>query len=443
MILLLPFILGLFFILTAFYIVKKSLIFFLFYSILFVYTFFAQLGYLFYPKYLSTGLPYHYYGEEAFIPYWIYTFLAFISIFLIFAIFYNKKYRTVVSIKVKPLLKKSSNFLYVTTILFYEIILTFFLIGNYENLSYVNQFVLKGNTIWFYLFSLGGVVLLSIFYKIYMEHNEKRKIFYSVLFLILFLIFSMTAIRSGQRIQIATAFLGFISSLLYLFKNKIKIERLKLKHIFLFLFICFITLLFFQGIRTTRGLDKSFTAFLTALQHPSIYFNLFLPKNLIFQDWMVPSLSLMASMEHNIIFPSKVIESNLTCSIPFIHHLSLGSIISRIVNPEGIGGYGYYILSEGYNLMGFCGFIYSAFIFVVGVRLLESLFANTNDKLFNSYMYGIMGFLAIGVVRGGQSFVFLKGLYLYFLPAIILFILATNRKIYLTRSRIKNGMVQK
>jgi hypothetical protein len=168
----LPFILGLFFILTSFYIRRKSQIFFLYYFVLFAYTFFSQIGYLFYPEKLILVSHDQYYGEETFITYWLYIFLSFISIFLIFIIFYEKKYRTVFSIKVKSLPKKGGNFLYIILILFYEFILSFFLTKNYENLSYFNQDVLKSNKIWFYLFYLGGIVLLSLLFKIHIEHKK-------------------------------------------------------------------------------------------------------------------------------------------------------------------------------------------------------------------------------------------------------------------------------
>lgn len=47
-----------------------------------------------------------------------------------------------------------------------------------------------------------------------------------------------------------------------------------------------------------------------------------------------------------------------------------------------------------------------------------------------------MGFIIIGVVRGGQTMVFLKSLYLYFLTAIILFILMSKKRVYLSGLKI-------
>jgi len=43
-----------------------------------------------------------------------------------------------------------------------------------------------------------------------------------------------------------------------------------------------------------------------------------------------------------------------------------------------------------------------------GIRILESFFVKTNGKLFDSYFFGIMGFLIIDVVCGGQTMVFLR-----------------------------------
>jgi len=428
-----------FFILSSFYIWKKSQIFFLAYSILFAYTIFTQLAYLFYPEELNIIFSNQYYGEETFVPYWTYIFLSFISIFLIFILLYEKKYKTIFRLETNPLLKKTNSFLYITVIFFYELVLIFFLAKNYENLSYFNQTILKDNTIWVYLFSINGVILLSLFYKIYTTYKKDWKVFYIILFILSVSVFLITAIRAGQRIEIAVAILGFIVFLWFAFRDKIQNKRQILKYGFLILFI---TILLFQGIRTTRGGEITIGTFLEKIKKPEIYLNLFLPKTLIFQDWVGPSMTLVTSIEQDIIFPGRVVESNLKTLIPFISHQSLGEILSRIIDPGGIQsqGYGYYILTEGYNFMGFTGFVYAAFIFVLGFRLLESFFTNTKDKLFNAFMYGIIAFLIIDIVRG-QSIGFLKGLYLYFLPALLLFILMNNKKVYLTGPKIKTEIL--
>jgi len=429
MVIFLPIILFLFFIITQFYILKKSQIFFWFYLILFAYTFFTQLGYLLYPGKLSAVSHSQYYGESIFIEYWTFIFLCFVLIFLLFAVLYSKKIK-IAHLEVKSR-RKTKNFLYIITILIYESLLVSFLAKNFGDLSYFNQAALKNNKLWFYLFSFNAVIFLSFLYKILTENKKNGKILYSILLLLSFSIFIITSIRSGQRIEILSSFMGIFAFLTYFYKDKLKLNRLKLKNVLAFLVIIFIAVSIFQGIRITRGHEENLNTFLRAIKEPQTYLTLLIPENLIFQDWLVPSLTLATSINYKIIFPLEVIKSNIKCFVPFIPHKSMGSIMSRIIDPYGIQGYGYYILTEGYNFMGFLGFIYAAFIFVIGIKFLETFFTNTKDRYVNSYMYGIMGVLIIEVVRG-QSIVFLKGLYLYFIPGILLLILM-GKKFYLKK----------
>ena len=425
-----------FFIITSLYIWKKSQIFFLAYLILFVYTIFTQIGYLLYPRDVNIVSHYQYYGYDAFFEYWLYIFLSFIFIFILFVILYDKKYKPTLRIEVSTLQKKDSrNLLYIVIILLYELVLIYFLIKNYSSASYYGQAILKHNTVWFYLFNINGIVLLSIIYKTIIEFDKTRKICYIIIFLFSISVFLITALKFGQRIEVLTWLLSLIVFLWYFFKNKIGGKaRIFKKYVFI---IGFIGIMFSQVVRSARGKHiKTLAAYLTVMVRPKTYLSLFQLKTLIFQDYLVPSLTLLTSMKYDIIFPGKVLESNLTCLVPFINHHSLGSILSRIIDPQGWGGYGYYILTEGYNFMGFAGFIYGAIVFTIGFRILESFFTNTNDKLFNAYMYAIIAFLSIYVIRG-QSMMFLKGLYFYFLPAVILFKLISRKRVYLVKRRNK------
>lgn len=431
---LLIFIFSILFVITSIYIWKKSPIFFLAYMLLFIYTIFTQLGYVFYPEELNIVSHYQYYGQEAFYKYWVYIFFSFISIFLLFVILYDKKYRTMLRIEVSPLREKTKDLLYIVSIFLYEITLVFFLIISYSSLSYYSQAILKSNKIFFYLFDVNGIILLSIIYKICIEHSKMKKVFYLTIFIASLSIFLIIAIRTGQRIEIGTSLLSFITFILFISRDKTKKKYHKKKYIIVLLILGFIAIALSQGIRTIRGYNESPIALLYIITKPRTYISLFEPKNLIFQDYINPSLTLITSMERDIVFTTEVIESNVTCLIPFISHYSLGDILSRIIDPEGWAGYGYYILTEGYNFVGFVGFIYSAFIFVVGFRFLESFFANTYDRLFNAYMYAIIAFLSLSIVRG-QSVSFLKGLYMYFLLAILLFRLMSGQRVFLVYRR--------
>ena len=319
-------------------------------------------------------------------------------------------------------------------LLLYSALFTGFLVLNYNNLSYQTQEVMKNNKLWFYLFSACGIVLLSLANKIYTEPLDVvKKSFYMLITLFIFVVFFITCIKSGQRGEFLTVILGFIGWYTYLSQPQ-NVKGLFKRNWVLFSVLIF-TIGFLQSLRTARGEATVLQSFTHLIKKPETYLALFSLKALIFQDWLTPSLTLMTSIKNNVIFPDTVILSNLLCAIPFIAHRSLGEILSRLADPLGTTGYGYYILTEGYNLMGFVGFVYSAFIFVLGWRFLEYFFASTRDKVFNAFMNGCLFFFVIDTVRS-QSVMFFKGLYIFFLPAIFLFFLSMDRKIYLTRSQV-------
>jgi hypothetical protein len=318
-------------------------------------------------------------------------------------------------------------------LLLYSALLTGFLLLNYNNLSYQTQEVMKNNKLWFYLFSACGIVLLSLANKIYTEPLDVvKKSFYMLITLFIFVVFFITCIKSGQRGEFLTFILALIGWYTYLSQSGNK--KTAFKRNLLVLGAIVLAIAFLQSLRLARGMENTPQAFMSLIKMPSTFLALFSLKALIFQDWLNPSLTLMTSIKYNIVFPVTVILSNLLDAIPFIMHRSLGEILSRFVDPYGSTGYGYYILTEGYNLMGFAGFVYSAFIFVLGWRFWEFFFAHTRDKVFNAYMNGCLYFCVIHTVRS-QSVMFLKGLYIFLIPAIFLFLLSMdNRKIYLNRS---------
>jgi len=280
---------SLFFVCSWIYIYRKSFIFAFAYLLLFAYTIFTQFGYLLYPEKLSSVSHGQYYGETIFGIYWLYVFLSFIFIFLIFTILYRKSYKLPIRIRVSSSSKSTNicTLLYILVILLYEAVLCFFLTKNYMDLSYYNQYILKSNKFWFYLFSLNGIILLSLFCKLRIVRNKLAKIFYLITFFISLSIFLVTSIRSGQRIEGAEAILAF-AAFLWSFSiiDKSKTKGRKLKYIFATILICFIVVGFFQGIRVTRGHHETIGNFFTVLKSGSTYLSL-----LSFEKNSFPGLS--------------------------------------------------------------------------------------------------------------------------------------------------------
>jgi len=431
---LIPLEITIFVILSSCYIWKKSRTFFVCYIILFLYTIFSQLGYLFYKDYyqLFTEIPY--FSKEIFIQYSCYISLSLLAIFTIFIFFYNKNKEIGVSLQIKNKERKSKNLLYISLILLINIVEIYFLVKNFNTLSYGNQATLKSNKIWFYIFAINGITILSLIAKFKMTRNIQTKIVYTIILLITLSTFLITSIKAGQRIEMLGTLTGIAIFFLFYQKEMQKQQSKKRKRHLIFISITIIVIIgFFQAVRSNREEISNINDVPLALTKTETYTRILDPQDVIFQDWFAPSLSLATSIEKNIIIPKTVIESNIRVLIPFIDHKTLGESISRIIAPKSNQGFGYYILTEGYNLMGFLGFIYSAIVFTFGIFLLEKFFSNTENIIFNSYMAGIIGVASLDIIRGGQIIIFFKILYLYFLPAIILFWLLSNKKIYISK----------
>jgi hypothetical protein len=145
----------------------------------------------------------------------------------------------------------------------------------------------------------------------------------------------------------------------------------------------------------------------------------------------------MTSMYYKLIFPLEIIKSNILNSLIIFDYPTAGEVISRLLDPNGWGGVGYYYFTEGYNLLGFGGFIYSALVIVLNYYIYENLFTKTNDEIYNLLISGVISYYMINIVRGGTLFM-IKGILFYIIPFTILYCIAANKKLVLVFNRISN-----
>jgi hypothetical protein len=143
------------------------------------------------------------------------------------------------------------------------------------------------------------------------------------------------------------------------------------------------------------------------------------------------SVSLIASMQRNIIIPFELISSNIINAIPlpFVGYPSVGKIISQILNPSitsgSVAGYGYFILTEGFNFIGWSGIIYNA----VMIKIILSIwrfFEDWDDIELNEYMISIVAMSLLGLIRG-QSSIGIKMIFYAFIPSLVIFFLISNK----------------
>lgn len=216
-----------------------------------------------------------------------------------------------------------------------------------------------------------GSPLFAISYRVFIAGTvlligynliEKRK--NALLYRILILIGTWTVFAVAVKASSRSDIIYFIVALAILFISYYKISNAKL--IVLSMFLIPSIIFFSQLMLLNRSVLTNASFFETYDLITSTIF-LFDQESLILfisQDYFSPAATLIMSFEKEIIIPSQVIISNFLNSF----YLIGGDTISSLVVSEyGLtfdrgAGFAYLLYAEGYNLMGFSGFIYNGFI---------------------------------------------------------------------------------
>lgn len=420
-----------FFVASFAHLLKINSLFAVYYFFLFLYTIFSQIGYVYYPEYVMALSSEQYYGPEIFTKYWLFVFLSFVCIYL-FAIFVLRaKFTFIPTLTARPM-RLTIGGLQVNELLFvgFVLLVELFLLGElhdkYAYLGYRSAELLKGNKLWFYLLYFNSLLIFMLYARVTALSVSFKKHFYVALLCFCAAISLITNIRMGGRITmffLATAFIGFfVPENISLFSRKFWKGTVFVGVVVTALVVYSQTITAIRGTSETENID----GFISVASNVNVFKRLTIFENLMTQDYFVPSLTIVTSMYYDLVFPLTVLKSNVLGLIPLIPHITLGGVFVQIVNPLRDAGYGYYILTEGYNVMGFLGIFYNMFTFVLGFKILHRMFAEGNDPALNRFMRGVIAFLIISVVRG-QSMYFVKALYFVFAPAVVLYMLSSSR----------------
>jgi|688.fasta_scaffold265802_2 hypothetical protein len=404
------------------YIFKRDNSFGIFYFFLFVYAIFPQIGYYYFSE-LSETI-YAYFGKE---PWYVSTYfiiLSLTSILLFFALFWSRLIKLIPFTLVVSS-RKSKNFS-VIVIIFVLILLLFeldYLISNWSVLSYyqINNLGDEGSKSkpLLFIFLQTIKLLLVVNFALYSVIRQRRSVYSKQIVKLVFILglitFFAASFRTGNRTDIVALSLGI---LIYELSNQTKFRWIKFAKSKLFfralIFIPFLLYgLFF--IRSAR-LEGQTT------------FNLL--EIIFFQDYYNPAHMLFAASEYNYISPEEVFTSNLFNSFVMLDYPYLQLPVTELFLSGATtrsGSYAFYVLTEGYMVLGKYGFIYNALVIILLFAIWRR-FSLSNDKLFNTFATGLMGCMIVNLVRSQTSF-FFKYLYMMILPGIVVYLALTGLKI--------------
>lgn len=288
----------------------------------------------------------------------------------------------------------------------YILFIAIYLLRNWVMLSYRNQ----GSFMFQFLASLFGIIAYVLFFN---ERSHAASRILKILAFVIVAISLLYAFWAGERGAVLIYFIGL--GYVFLEKNYKKIRKIKPGMIVAMLLMFFVLIYVSQIVRVSRGFAGQI------ILDPRIIIDFFRPEVLLFQDYSVPGYELMYCIDHNVVRPDWVFGSFIGNGIFIFDYPSLGLQIP-------LPGFANFNYIEGYMFAGWLGAIVYPFILCMWFRFYYAVFMNSgsrNYKLFMGFM--IASFFTIHLVRGGETFMFLKFIYMYFIPASILYQMINGR----------------
>lgn len=428
-----PLFLILIFSLFVFYSIKVMIkrghdLYALSFLVLFIYTVFTQIAYVMFPELLDNLNVY--YGTQIFYSYWTFMFFSFVFSFLIYRK-YAPVYSNTYKYRVAKTKKNYGQYLFFLITLFLFLILSFYFILNRSNFGYAlgeDSGVSQWFGIGFSLFTVCTLILYTIFRNKYNRLRLRR--FALVTFIVCVLFVLQVLVATGARSGILYFFMAIS---LYELSPIIYVLRYQKKKIVMFALLGFCLIYVLIMIYSIRGKSKdniNFYSIINYSEDTSKSDDVDLSEIILMQDYLAPSYLLFMSMQHNVIDPIETIKSNLANSLvlikyPLLTHTVTSKAGFRFIRSEG---WGYHLFVEGYNAAGWLGIIYNAILWNLGMALFYK-FSRSNNREFNRVFLCIVVLYLIAIMRGGQSYSFIKTSWMILLPSLALLLSANNLKL--------------
>lgn len=391
------------------------------YALLFLYSVFAFIGYLYMPGLSESILAY--FGDQAGYLALYFVFLSMILIFFINFFLYRPKGNHEIEMGFVTNFDKSQNFsIYALTIPYLIIsIFIYYLFTNIQNLSWSEA--QKENIsfsfsvfIGIFKLSVGVLITLYVFIREKCFENYRSLIIPFVLYLVIFL---YAAVQLGNRTDPA----AFIVGVLFLESSR---KQLSFKVIFQSIFVIAAAIALLSVIEIFRYDNNYSVASVT--------------ERIVRNDYFAPAHMLFASIAYGFVDFGEVARSNFSNSMILQYYPYLQETVTDMFN-EGVAtrsaGYAFFVLAEGFIALGFLGVLYNAFVITFFVRLWNFL-GCTDSRFVNLLIKSVLATMCINVVRT-QSSQFIKITYTYFLPVMLIAIIMLGLRIGLTRRPIREA----
>lgn len=401
------------------YIIKNDIIFGSIYFFLFIYSIFALIGYSEFPQ-LSVLLS-AYFGEEFVNLYIAFIGFSFLSFFICFKLMYRKFFH-------RPsygIIRSESNYGFVFILFFalHTIFLYSYFLGYGQDLSYenVSNEIFKSDKgvvfqLFMHAFKLCPSLLLLLYFLCVNFDSLGSRVSVFKLKIMLFLelfIFVVIATQVGNRtdilaLTISVIFMEYIQAVFSVSYREQLIRRLKY-----FVFFGFLMLALMQYIESTRNVGGQF-----ALEGW---------EKLLMKDYFAPAHILFAAIALDYVDPWTVLKSNIANALFMLDQPYLQFHVMELFIPgvaQRSSSYAFYLFAEGFIVMGWLGILYNGIIPFLGISIWRFM-GNSNSKIYNVMVLSLISTQFATVCRGQSSY-FIKDIYIFFIPTLILLYFATG-----------------
>lgn len=398
------------FFVSLYFVFRVDLFYSFAYLFLYIYTIFTQFGYTQRPEYSSAIQAY--FGSGVFPVYFKFICCCFALFFLLCIVLARPVSRGVYYHVVYGRRPLSGLLFVVVTLAHWGLVLGIQLLYgrllNYDSVSNDDFLREQGLIIRVFIMALKFMVpsLLLWYYLIRINVMARLWIIFWLSGLTLFL---LVTVGVGNRTDLLALFLGIMGYEIFIAKTERKLVRKVIGFVPLVALFVGISIVISELRSRDEMSGKSFE------------------EKIVVSDYYAPSHMLLAAIEYDYIDPLEVVSSNINNALILRNYPYLQAKVAGLFRDDlnsRSAGYGFYLFTEGYIFCGFYGFIYSAVFAFLGFSLWRGL-SRSDSSIMNGFMLLIVFSFAVNFVRG-QSAYFVKCVYTYAAPSMILFYLATG-----------------
>lgn len=403
-----------FFLVTFPYAIARNRLFGFYYAALYIYSAFAIVGYLYIPG-LSESIS-AYFGEQVGHTALVFTFASMAAFWCVNMLVY----RSAPARRASLIVSHADKVTHFGGAVFGAIVVLFvsLLAINFSSLSWYifeQSDVLPVQTSLFIALYKTLVGVLATGYIILRSRDIKTGRPFLTAYLLLLIAFLVAAVRLGNRTDPTALLIGIV---LY----ETLARKLDLRSIAIVgagLLVAIFALSTIEYFRYTDGGAQGS-----------------LLERVVRNDYFAPAHMLFAAIAFNFTDALAVIRSNSANALILLNQPYLQQTITELFRADVAtrsAGYAFYILTEGWVFAGWAGITYNAIVPSAGLWLWNRL-SCTNSKFANTLMQVLVASMILNVTRGQSSY-FIKYLYTFIMPNVILGMALVRMRFQFVRSR--------